>query len=78
VLFWTIGESAEPSGKFINCVIEDSGNWRCPAGASISFTITNAMANGEPARDTSGSGRAYNRIAKWRWFLLSMGLPGGH
>ncbi|MCX7175893.1 MAG: hypothetical protein NT159_18605 [Proteobacteria bacterium] len=77
VLFWTIGATDEPSGKFSNCEIDDGRNWHCPPNANVSTTILHELSRGCPVPDTSGMARPYHQIPKWRWLLLRLGLPGG-
>jgi len=74
VLFWTVG-SAQPSGKFTDCVIEDRRNWACNANAEAARTITLQMVHGQPTRDSSGTTMAFHSVDKWRWWLLRLGIP---
>ena len=77
VLFWTAG-STEPSGKYTDCAIEDRRNWTCKPNADASRTITLQMVAGHPARSPGSGTLAFHSVEKWRWWLLRLGLPGGH
>ena len=77
VIFWTVG-AAEPSGKFTECDITDGRNWTCKPNAEATRTITLQMLRGEPAPDPQGRVQAFHAIAKWRWFLLGLGVPVGN
>jgi hypothetical protein len=76
VIFWTVGAS-DPSGKFSDCDIKDGRNWVCRPTADAKRTITLQMKKGEPVLDASGQGRLFHAIAKWRWYLLHIGVPVG-
>jgi hypothetical protein len=78
VVFWTVGATDEPSGKFTSCSIQDGRNWTCPPNADAPRTITLQMVRGTPVPDTSGRVKAFHALAKWRWWLVSSGLPIGH
>ncbi len=77
VIFWTVG-SAEPSGKFTDCQIEDGRNWLCKPNADARRTITLQMAHGSPVPDASGQARAFHAVSKTRWWLIKAGLPLGN
>jgi len=77
VVFWTVKSATEPSGKFIDCVIEDGRNWRCAPNADFSRTITREMLHGNPVADLTGQALSFHQIPKWRWLLLSWGIPTG-
>jgi hypothetical protein len=76
VLFWTPGK-AEPSGRFVNCAIEDGRNWTCPASAEAPRTITLALVRGRAMHDPTGRTQKFRAVAKWRWLLLGWGVPLG-
>jgi hypothetical protein len=77
VLFWTSGV-AEPSARFTGCVIQDGRNWRCDPTPDLSRTVTHEMVHGKPVADASGLARPLHAIAKWKWHLLSWGIPIEH
>ena len=77
VVFWTAGASG-PSGKFVDCKIEDGRNWICPPGTQVSGTITTEIRRGVPVVDVSGKAQAFHAVSKWRWYLVKWGLPIGH
>ena len=77
VLFWTSGV-AEPSARFTDCVIQDGRNWRCDPTPDLARTVTHEMVHGSPVADTSGLARPLHAVAKWKWYLLSWGIPIGH
>jgi hypothetical protein len=70
VLFWTVGDSRRPSGKFTGCTVKDSRNWTCPGNEQSGDTITHQMVDGAPQPDTSGRTRTYHSVEKWRWLWL--------
>ncbi|MFM2119337.1 MAG: hypothetical protein RL722_805 [Pseudomonadota bacterium] len=70
VLFWTVGDTTRPSGKFSGCTVQDSRNWRCPGNEVSGDTITHQMNNGLPQADGSGRTRSVHLIEKWRWLML--------
>ena len=70
VLFWTVGSSKAPSGKFTDCTIQDGRNWRCKANSDLRQSITLEMSHGQPVPDSSGIAHSFHQIPKWRWLLL--------
>jgi hypothetical protein len=70
VLFWTVGDSRRPSGKFSGCTVQDSRNWTCPGNDQSADTITHQMIDGSPQRDPSGRTRGFHAVEKWRWLML--------
>lgn len=77
VVFWTVGAVGEPSGKYAGCRIADGRNWSCPPNADAKLTVTLQMVRGVPLPDPSGSTRSFHSVAKWRWWLATLGLPIG-
>jgi hypothetical protein len=77
VLFWTSGV-AEPSARFTDCVVQDGRNWGCDPTPDLARTVTHEMVHGSPVADASGLARPLHSVAKWKWFLLSWGMPIGH
>ncbi len=77
VIFWTAGAAGEPSGKFEGCRISDGRNWTCPISAAAARTITVQMQLGVPVPDASGNAKRFHAIAKWRWWLVRLGVPVG-
>lgn len=78
VFFWTAGATAEPSRKFTDCVIKDGRNWQCKASAALSRTITREMLRGFPVLDSTGQALPFRQISKWRWMLMTLGIPTGN
>ena len=78
VVFWTAKVTTEPSGKFTDCEIKDGRNWKCKASADLSRTITREMARGCPVADSTGQALSFHQIAKWRWMLMTLGIPTGN
>ena len=74
VLFWVV-RSAEPSGKFADCVIQDGRNWRCKPNADAERSITLAMAKGVPVIVPGAVTRPYHAVSKLTWTLLNAGIP---
>jgi hypothetical protein len=72
VLFWTVGDTSRPSGKFAGCTVKDSRNWNCPGNEQSGDTITHQMVDGVPQADASGRARSFHAIEKWRWLLLRL------
>jgi hypothetical protein len=70
VLFWTVGDSRRPSGKFSGCTVVDSRNWSCPGNEQSRDTITHQMLDGSPQSDSSGRARSFHAVEKWRWLML--------
>ena len=77
VLFWTSGASG-PSGKYTECLITDGRNWQCKPNADAHLTITHEMAHGYPVQDAQVHELAFHPVQKWKWQLLSLGVPVGH
>jgi hypothetical protein len=78
VVFWTAKATTEPSGKFTDCVIKDGRNWQCKPNADFSRTITREMVHGCPVIDTTGQALPFHQISKWRWMLMTSGIPTGN
>ncbi|MBL0426973.1 hypothetical protein [Ramlibacter alkalitolerans] len=76
VLFWTPGKN-EPSGRFIDCRIEDGRNWTCPPSADAPRTITLSLEHGQATHDATGRTQSFRAVSKWRWMLLRWGVPTG-
>ena len=76
VLFWTVGGTG-PSGKYTECVINDGRNWQCKPNADARLTITHQMAHGEPVQNARVHELGYHQVQKWKWQLLSLGMPAG-
>lgn len=76
VLFWTVGASGA-SSKFSNCKIRDGRNWSCPPGSVSRETVTRELQRGNPVVDTTVPLLDYHGVTKWRWILLSYGIPTG-
>lgn len=72
VLFWTVGDTTRPSGKFSGCTVQDSRNWTCPGNEVSGDTITHQMVGGQPQTDASGRTRSVHTIEKWRWLMLRL------
>lgn len=68
---------AGPSGKYTECVISDGRNWQCKPNTDARLTITHQMAHGEPVHDTRVHELRYHQVQKWKWQLLSLGMPAG-
>ncbi|MEO5844734.1 MAG: hypothetical protein ABIQ33_07820 [Caldimonas sp.] len=77
VIFWTVG-TAEPSGKFSECTIQDGRNWLCKVCADATRSITLQMAQGVPVAAVSTVTRPFRAVSKWRWLLLKRGFTAGH
>jgi hypothetical protein len=74
VLFWTVGSSNEPSGKFSDCEIQDGRNWKCAPSPDTSRSITLQIARGFPVPDAAGRTRGFHAVPKWKWMML----PAAH
>jgi hypothetical protein len=72
VLFWTVGDTTRPSGKFTGCTVQDSRNWSCPGNEQSSDTITHQMVDGVPQPDAGGRARSFHAVEKWRWLSLRL------
>jgi hypothetical protein len=77
VIFWTAG-AAESSGKLSGCQIANGRHWRCPPNGTESATVTLQMEAGQPVVDPRVRTLPFHPVSKWRWYLLSWGLPAGH
>ena len=75
VIFWVAG-SAEPSGKFTDCTVENRGNWSCKANVDSAKSITHEMVNDKAKPDPIGLTRPFHAVPKWEWWLLRVGFPG--
>jgi hypothetical protein len=78
VLFWTVGSTTEPTGRFSDCEIQDGRNWNCKPSADFPRTITREMVHGCPVKDSTGQARSFHQVSKGRWFLLKFGVPTGN
>jgi hypothetical protein len=78
VLFWTVGARGEPSGKFIDCAIQDGRNWVCKPSPETPRTIAREMSFGKPVPDPSGLTKPFHPVPKWRWMLLRYGITLGN
>ncbi len=76
VLYWTAGETGE-SGRYLKCQIRDGRNWICPGDRQGPPAIATKMVHGIPDETPSAEAAAVHRIPKWKWELLSHGLPAG-
>ncbi|MEP7181667.1 MAG: hypothetical protein ABI886_05740 [Betaproteobacteria bacterium] len=74
VIFWIAG-SAEPSGKYTDCMVRDRGNWTCNRRLDQPASIAYEMIDGVPTRSGSGLTIAYHAVPKWKWWALRTGLP---
>lgn len=72
VIFWTVG-TAEPSGKFSECSIQDGRNWVCKVCSDAARSITLQMTQGVPV-GTDNVTRPFRAVSKWRWLLLQRGF----
>jgi hypothetical protein len=77
VIFWTVG-TAEPSGKFNECTIQDGRNWVCKTCADAARSITLQMAQGVPVAAEPTVTRPFRAVPKWRWLLLQRGFTADH
>ena len=75
LIFW-IAASKEPSGKLIDCTVENRGNWSCKANADSARSITHEMVNDKAKPDPTALTRPFHAVPKWKWWLLRAGLPG--
>jgi hypothetical protein len=75
VLFWVVG-SSDPSGRYTDCQVKDRGNWTCNMQVNQKPSITYEMIDGRPTPGGSGMTMPYHAVAKWKWYLLRLGLPG--
>lgn len=73
VIFWTVG-TAEPSGKFTDCTIQDGRNWTCKVCPDAARSITLQMAQGAPVAAVAPVTRPFRAVSKWRWLLLRQGF----
>ena len=73
VIFWTVG-TAEPSGKFDDCTIQDGRNWTCKVCPDAARSITLQMAEGMPVAHAPSVTRPFRAVSKWRWMLLRRGF----
>ena len=75
VIFWTVG-TAEPSGKFEDCTIQDGRNWVCKVCPDAKRSITLQMAHGAPVPPAGADAvtRPFRAVSKWRWMLLKRGF----
>lgn len=71
VIFWTVG-TAEPSGKFPDCKIQDGRNWVCKTCADAARSITLQMTHGIPV--AGAATRSFRAVTKWRWLLIERGF----
>lgn len=77
VLFWIAGEK-EPSGKYIDCAIEDGREWSCRPTEDAVRTITHQMVQGRPKPDPSVPTISVHQVHKLKWIMLRLGIPMGH
>ena len=79
VLFWIIGSTTEPSGRFTQCEIKDRGNWACKPNADSPRSITLSMSKGRPVPDPAANIRRFHAVSKVTWLLLRYGIafPAG-
>lgn len=64
-------------GEYSNCLVTDEANWSCEPSAQ-SPTIAHQMVSGHPVADPQLPTAPLREIQKWRWLLLSIGVPAGH
>ena len=74
VLFWVVG-SSDPSGKMTDCTILDGRNWTCRESEQSARSITRTMSDGLAVHETTGVTRPFVAIDKWKWMLLTAGVP---
>jgi hypothetical protein len=77
VLFWTIGDDRNESGRFLNCVVQDGRTWTCPGAANAAQTITRRMTLGVPHDEKADGILSVHRVPKWKWEALKHGVPVG-
>jgi len=65
-------------GAFSGCRVADRGNWSCEPTAETVTTIAHEMNRGHPVADPNIPTLPFHEIEKWRWLLLSIGIPVGH
>lgn len=74
VLYWVRGSTA-PSGRYPDCSVTDRDNWSCQAPADDApKTITHELSKGKPTAAQAGSLLPYHSVAKWKWWLMDVGL----
>jgi hypothetical protein len=74
VLYWVAG-SSQPSGKYTGCQVKDRDNWTCTAAPDQPPSIAHQLAHGKPMPTAAGLALPYRAIAKWKWWVLQMGIP---
>lgn len=77
VLFWTVGDTRQESGRYTQCDITDGRTWSCPRNDHAARTITTGMKHGIPMADRDAGHLPFHRVAKWKWEALKRGLPVG-
>jgi len=73
VIFWTVG-SADRSGKFDDCVIQDGRTWACKPGNDAARSITLSMSDGAAVPGPPSITLPFRAVSKWRWLLLARGF----
>jgi hypothetical protein len=76
VRFWS-SDAPAIRGEYSNCQVTDGANWSCDPSAH-SPTIAHQMVDGHPVADPQSQPEPLREIQKWRWLLLSIGIPAGH
>ncbi len=77
VLYWTVGDSTGPSGRYEGCTVVDGRTWTCPLNEKAPRTITHEMRSGLPVADTAAGHLDFHRVPKWKYEALRFGLPVG-
>ena len=75
VFFWIFGSSTEPSGKLVDCTIQDGRNWSCPAtNIDAARTVTIALKYGHPVSNPAWPTRPLHSVSKVAWYMLKIGI----
>jgi hypothetical protein len=77
VRFWSSDEPAL-KGTYSSCRVADRANWFCDPAAETVKTIAHQMVDDHPVSDPKIPTVPFHEIEKWRWLLLSIGVPVGH
>jgi hypothetical protein len=78
VVFWIVG-SSDPSGKLVDCTIQDGRSWSCPINnADAGKSITLALKHGSPVSSSAWPTRPFHAVSKVDWYLLKIGISRSH
>ena len=77
VLF-SSNEEPAVGGAYSRCRVTDKADWSCDPVAQAATTIAHQMIGGHPVPDPKVPTLPFHEIEKWRWLLLSIGVPVGH